>query len=124
MTHIPFVRTWPLALAVAIGALASAGGAQAHAHLVTSTPAANASVAAPSEIDLKFSEAPLAKFSGVDLTMTGGEAVPVKMVGAADKVSMAIAPIAPLKPGRYTVKWHAVTADTHRSEGAFSFTVR
>ncbi|NPD70245.1 hypothetical protein HPQ61_26680, partial [Acetobacteraceae bacterium] len=26
--------------------------------------------------------------------------------------------------GSYTVKWHVVTADTHRTQGAFAFTVR
>jgi methionine-rich copper-binding protein CopC len=33
-------------------------------------------------------------------------------------------PASPLKPGVYSVKWHAVTADTHRTQGAFTFTVR
>lgn len=124
MTQVSFCRPSLIAIAAAAGALASAGVAQAHAHLVTSTPAANASGAAPSEIDLTFSEAPLAKFSGVQLTMASGAAVPVKMIKAADKNSMAIAPTSPLKPGSYSVKWHAVTADTHRSQGMFSFTVR
>ena len=30
----------------------------------------------------------------------------------------------PLPAGTYTVGWHAVTADTHRVEGSYSFTVR
>jgi len=30
----------------------------------------------------------------------------------------------PLSPGRYSVRWHAVSVDTHRTEGAFQFTVK
>jgi hypothetical protein len=29
----------------------------------------------------------------------------------------------PLKPGIYHVRWHALSIDTHRTEGAFAFTV-
>ena len=29
----------------------------------------------------------------------------------------------PLPPGIYTVKWRAVTVDTHHTEGTFTFTV-
>lgn len=110
------------ALAVA-AALAGAGAAEAHAHLVASTPAANATGPAPSTIELKLSEAPVAKLSGVELS-TAGHAVPVKMVAGGDKHTLVVAPAAPLEAGVYSVKWHAVTADTHRSQGAFTFTVR
>jgi len=30
----------------------------------------------------------------------------------------------PLPKGGYKVTWHAVTADTHRVEGSYSFTVK
>ena len=30
----------------------------------------------------------------------------------------------PLAPGRYQVKWHAVSADTHKTQGQFSFEVK
>jgi methionine-rich copper-binding protein CopC len=29
----------------------------------------------------------------------------------------------PLKPGRYGVSWHAVSVDTHRTEGKYNFVV-
>ena len=36
-----------------------------------------------------------------------------------------IVPIAkPLSPGVYTVKWHAVSVDTHHTQGTFEFTVK
>ena len=32
-------------------------------------------------------------------------------------------PLKNLKPGRYRVSWHAVSIDTHRSEGKYNFLV-
>jgi methionine-rich copper-binding protein CopC len=29
----------------------------------------------------------------------------------------------PLAPGSYRVRWHALSVDTHNTEGSFSFTV-
>jgi methionine-rich copper-binding protein CopC len=29
----------------------------------------------------------------------------------------------PLAPGRYRVRWHVVSVDTHRTEGEYSFSV-
>ena len=104
-------------------AVAVAGAAEAHAHLVTSSPAANATQAAPAQIWLRFSEAPLAKFSGVQL-MTGGHVVPIKMIASNDKNTLVAAPETQLKVGVYKIDWHAVTADTHRTRGVFAFTVR
>jgi len=40
-----------------------------------------------------------------------------------DGLSLVGTPARPLAAGVYEVKWHAVTADTHRMQGAFSFTV-
>jgi methionine-rich copper-binding protein CopC len=33
-------------------------------------------------------------------------------------------PLKALRPGTYRVSWHAVSIDTHRTEGAFTFTVK
>lgn len=112
------------AFSAALAALTVAGAAHAHAHLVTSSPAANATGPAPKQITMKFSEAPMAKLSGVELMPASGAAIPVKPVKVADRKTLAVAPDSPLQPGIYSVKWHAVAADTHRSEGTFSFTVR
>ena len=40
-----------------------------------------------------------------------------------DDKRLAIA-LKPLAPGVYTVTWHAISVDTHRTEGTFSFTVQ
>ena len=109
------------AIMAAAASLLAASQAWAHAHLEMSNPAANATVAAPKKIMLQFSEKLQPKFSGFEVTM-GGTAVPVKVTVAKDMVMGT--PKKPLAAGAYAVKWHVVTADTHRMEGTFNFTVR
>jgi methionine-rich copper-binding protein CopC len=101
-----------------------AGQAMAHAHLLTSSPSANAVTAAPRIVALHFSEAPMAKFSGVVVSSSSGATIATRAAAAGDSKTIAVAPISPLEPGVYTVKWHAVAADTHRTQGAFVFTVK
>ncbi len=113
------------AMAAAVATL-TAADAQAHAKLVSSDPAANATITAPKQLVLKFSEKLQPKFSGLELTMPGmnNMAVAVKVAVAADGKTMIATPTAPLAAGAYTVAWHAVAADTHRMDGKFGFTVR
>jgi methionine-rich copper-binding protein CopC len=35
-----------------------------------------------------------------------------------------MAPLRPLRPGRYRVAWHAVSVDDHRTQGAYSFVIK
>ena len=109
--------------AAAVLAVACAGQAAAHAKLVESNPAASATVSAPKQIKLRFSEKLEAKFSGFDLSV-GGAKAPLQTSVASDGVTMIGAPAKPLAPGAYKVEWHAVTADGHRMQGAYDFTVR
>lgn len=112
-------------------ALVVATAAQAHPRLVSSTPAANASVERPARIELRFNEALVGQFSGVDLVMTdmpGMKMPPMKIavdasVGTDGKTLVAV-PKAALHTGTYKLDWHAVTTDTHRVNGSFSFKVR
>jgi len=111
-----------LAFAFALAATA----ASAHAHLVTATPAVGATVASANEIRLKFSEGVEPRFSRIALAAVDGAAI---ALGAAKTESgdatVFVAPIAkPLPPGVYTVRWSAVSTDTHHSQGDFSFTVK
>ena len=104
-------------------ALLTATGAQAHAKLASATPAANAMLtAAPKQIVLKFTEKLQPKFSGFDLSLSG-TAVPVKTIVGKDGVTVVGTPAKPLAVGTYTVTWHAVTKDTHRIEGTYTFMV-
>lgn len=105
--------------------------AMAHPRLLSSSPAANASVAKPATITLGFSETLVAPLSGIELTMTGmpdmTKHAPVAISGFTTKVTGKVLTVKlarPLAAGTYVLKWHAVAADQHRIEGNFSFTVR
>lgn len=120
------------------GAILSLSAAQAFAHakLVSSTPAAGATVAATSKIELHFSEGLVEKFSGVEVSSTrmmmGDKMMDHVMkidgataaVDAADKKTLIVTLKAPLEAGTYKLDWHAVTSDTHRVKGSYSFTVK
>lgn len=115
-----------LAAVAGLSALALATQASAHAHLTASDPAANAVVASPKQLTLHFSERLNTKFSGLTLTMAnmGNMAVAAQVAVGKDGASLVATPTQTLAAGAYKVSWHAVTADTHRTEGSYSFTVR
>ena len=60
----------------------------------------------------------------IDITGADGAKVAVKTTVGKDGKSMVGVPAKPLAKGVYKVAWHAVTADSHRMQGDFSFTVR
>jgi len=104
--------------------LLSATQAVAHANLVGSDPAKNATVPAPKVITLHFSEALEMKVSGFKLTDLDGNPVAIKSVAAPDAKSLAAAPAAPLVPGLYTVSWTSMGDDAHKLTGTLSFSVK
>ena len=121
------------AFAVAMAASVFAATAvQAHPKLSSATPAANAVIAAPTRIQLVFSEALVAQFSGIDLTMTempGMKMGPMKITGfktsvAADGKTLVAAFPKALAAGTYKVDYHVVSADTHRIQGSYNFKVK
>lgn len=97
----------------------------AHADLKTSSPAPKSSVADVQEIRLGFSEGVNAKFSGVDLKDEAGKAVATgpAQVDPKNKKELIVPVSAKLSPGTYSVEWHAVSDDSHRVKGQFSFKV-
>jgi hypothetical protein len=101
------------------------GLALAHAKLMSSDPAADATVSSPESIHLRFNEAIVAKFSSFKLTDTDGNAVTMMSMKATDEKSIDAMPISKLAPGLYTVTWAAVsTDDGHKTMGSFTFTVQ
>jgi len=118
--------TRTLAALAGLSALALASQAFAHAHLASSDPAANAKVASPKAITLRFSEKLNPQFSGASLTMPqmANMAEPAKVAVSDDRLGMVITPNAALPSGVHKISWHAVAADTHRSQGDLIFTVR
>ncbi len=118
------VRT-PLASLAGVIGLAVGGQAVAHAHLVASDPAAGSSVATTRTVTLHMSETLEPRFSGLDLARTGGAPVAARVaVPEGDRKAIVAETAAPLAAGSYTVRWHAVSTDGHRTRGEFAFKVR
>lgn len=111
--------------ALALGALALAGQASAHAALVASNPAANATVAAPKTISLTFNEALTPAFSRFDVARANGVKLKIKTHVAGDKKTIVGLPAGKMMAGAYKVSWRAAaTDDGHRTSGAFAFKVK
>ncbi len=103
------VLTWPTA-------------ASAHAMLQHAVPSADAIVhGSAAQVNLEFSEQLEPSFSSLTVTDESGHAV--TNGDATISGTMMTAKLNRLHPGRYHVQWHAVSIDTHRTEGAYSFTV-
>ena len=115
-----------IAIAAAFILALAATAAFAHARLDTAVPAVGGTApSSPSQLRLKFSEAVEPRFSGVTLTDSSGAAEPLgpSTVDPADKSVLVVKVGATLKPGVYTVTWHAVSVDTHKTLGHYTFTV-
>lgn len=109
-----------------LAAIFLTGPAFAHPKLDSASPAADVSViASPKEIKLNFSEGIIAKFSGLELKDEGGRPVTTgePVVDPKEPKQLVVPVSALLAPGRYTVSWHAVSEDTHKVSGDFSFRV-
>ena len=102
--------------------------AMAHPRVLSSSPAANAAVAAPNQIDVTFSEALLASGSRAELFMGHGRlwmkvaVVPAQVL--ADGRTLRTVPNAPLVPGNYRLQWRTVGSDSHPMSGEIDFSVK
>jgi methionine-rich copper-binding protein CopC len=110
-----------ITLACAI-ALASSGAALAHAELHHASPEAGSTVSEPPhEVALTFTDSLEAAFSSADVTNSSGVRVDEgkpQVNGNMIRISLKT-----LSPGSYRVHWRAVSVDTHRIEGSFTFSV-
>src|SRR5215472_17822954 len=110
-----------IALACAI-ALASSGTALAHAALHHASPEAGSTVSeSPHEVTLTFTDTLEAAFSSADVTDSSG--MRVNEGKSQVNGNMIRIGLKTLSPGSYRVHWRAVSVDTHRSEGSFTFSV-
>jgi copper resistance protein C len=112
-------------LAASLAFALTTSAALAHAQLIKAIPAVGGTVASPGEIRLKFTEGVEPRFSGIALADTNGASEPLgaASVDPADGSALIATVGAKLPPGVYTVTWHAVSVDTHRTQGSFNFTV-
>lgn len=118
-------RTLFVVPACAVLVLGGAGVASAHAHLVRATPAAGGTVqTAPNEVTLRFNEKLENTFSSVTVRDAAGKQIDKgdPRVDKADRAVMRIS-LPPLSPGVYKVEWRALSTDTHKSNGDFTFQV-
>ncbi|MFS8044548.1 copper homeostasis periplasmic binding protein CopC [Rhizobium sp. BR 314] len=118
-------RMQTLLLATLTASLALAGQAFAHAHLKSSAPAADSAVKqAPAELDLTFTESLNLKFSGATVTGPDKKAVKTGASSLMDSDKTLMVPVSDkLAPGKYTVDWHVLSTDGHKTNGTYSFTV-
>ncbi len=109
---------------IAVLLLSLAGAVLAHSFPEQEIPSAGETLnAAPPQVTIKF-DAPIEKlFAKLEVLDSSGanRAVGQPLYGS-DGATLSVK-LAPLKPGDYTVKWAVVGADTHRTQGSYTFTV-
>jgi methionine-rich copper-binding protein CopC len=113
------------AAAAALGSallLSGAPAAAAHDELTATSPADGATVAAPTQVSLTFSEAVLRVGDRVVVTGPDGDATDGAL--AVDGAVLTQPLRAGLPAGTYTVTWRAASDDGHPVSGRFTFTVR
>jgi methionine-rich copper-binding protein CopC len=110
-------------LILSLLAMAFSGiAAHAHAMLDRASPAVGSAVAnAPREVSLTFTQNLESAFSSVQVTDANGARVDQgkpQISGNTMRVGLKS-----LSQGTYRVRWQALSIDTHKTEGSFTFTV-
>ncbi len=96
--------------------------AQAHAFLDHASPLVGSTVpAAPHEVVLAFTQNLEPAFSTAQVTDSSGTRVDQGKAQVSGN-TMTVG-LKSLGPGSYKVRWHALSVDTHTTEGAFTFHV-
>lgn len=116
-------RSWLVAFVVA---LAWPSMILAHAMPKTEEPAAGTTLrAAPAEVSIIFSETVNPHFSGIVVRNAQGTRVDNGSLrpdpGNAARLTVGLMP--PVGAGAYTVLWHVLSSDGHRTQGSYHFTV-
>ena len=97
----------------------------AHARPKVANPAADATVEAPKEISIVFTEAVDAKFSSLHLLDAKGSpiATAATVADPVDHAHLSL-PVPHLAPGTYEVHWETAALDGHHLDGTYKFTVK
>ena len=112
------------ALSAAITLLATPALLFAHARLVRSSPAANASLdSAPTSIGLWFSERPEPRFTTIQLLDSVGAAIQLGAPTSIAQNGLSLSIGRALAPGLYSIVWRTAASDGHPTNGRFSFRV-
>jgi methionine-rich copper-binding protein CopC len=112
-------------LAVLLCTLVIAPFAFAHSHPVSMAPDTNATVDAPASVVMHFSGPLEPKFSSITVSNATGHVVhTTSSVVAPDDAKLMTLTLPKLPAGVYTVDWVAVSTDTHRMTGTYTFTIK
>jgi methionine-rich copper-binding protein CopC len=104
--------------------LAASAAVFAHAILVDSTPAANATISGPKlAISLRFNVRIDAARSHLQLLLPNGKmkSLPVR---AGDTANVMLAGVTDLTPGTYTLIWQVLATDGHITRGEIRFSAK
>lgn len=118
------MKTWCIAVAALLCAVA-ARDSWAHAMLDLASPPVGSSVAtAPSEVRLRFTQKIEPAFSTIRVVDRDGRQVDKqdKQVDSSDRTVLRVS-LPPLPNGVYRVIWRALSADTHVTQGDYTFEV-
>jgi copper resistance protein C len=122
VNHRMILATSLLAGAVTLGA----PGVQAHAFLDHASPAVGSTVlTAPETVTLWFTQELEPAFTTATVTDASGNTVETgpALVNPKDPTELRVA-LKKLSPGTYTVSWHALSVDTHKTTGHFTFEIK
>jgi copper transport protein len=115
-----------LAVVALVASLAIPAAVAAHARLRTASPGQGATLgAAPSKVELTFSEKPDAGLTSIKVLDAGGrDHVDGPVTASGDPALSVSVPLGELPDGAYTVSWRTVSAvDGHISAGSYVFGV-
>ncbi len=114
-----------IAAAVLVAAVLFGSVANAHPEMQSADPGSGATTTSPKQIAITFNETVIPQFSGVELKDQTGKVIPTgKSATDPGNKKVLVVPIKDeLSPGEYKVEWHAVSEDTHRVKGSYSFSV-
>jgi copper resistance protein C len=121
VTHRIIVAAAVLAAAVTLGA----PSVKAHAFLDHASPAVGSTVpSAPAALTMWFTQQLEPAFTTATVTDKSGNSVDsgAAKVDPKDPTELRVL-LKPLPPGTYTVAWHALSVDTHTTQGHFTFDV-
>lgn len=116
-----------LSAAVFLSAMLTTASAFAHAHLQQQIPAADSTVSvSPQALTLTFSEGVELSFSGVTLSGPQNKPIATGKLARSDgnKAQLTLPLNEPLAAGEYTVEWHVVSVDGHKTKGQYHFSVK
>jgi methionine-rich copper-binding protein CopC len=106
-----------MVLSVFVGSTA----ARAHARLDHTSPAVGSTVgSSPGEVALTFNENLEAKFSGAEVRNSAGARVDQGSQASGNTIHIGVKS---LPAGAYSVIWHVLSVDTHKTQGSFTFHV-